>query len=97
MWFAKDAGFIQFDGLPGQIKMGCPATQAYKRRFCDNHQPQACTLLKSDDVDEELGALPGPAVGSSRPNRYVGEPVAETILGKKTTRRKTYYQVNFVT
>jgi len=85
--FAKDAGFIQFDGLPGQIKTGCPATPAYKRRFCDKHQPQACTLLKSDDVDEELGILPGPAVRSSRPNRHVGEPVAEMILAKKTKRK----------
>ena len=32
--YAKDAGFIQFDGLSGLIKTGCSATPAYKSRFC---------------------------------------------------------------
>lgn len=48
----------------------------------------------SDDIDEELGELPGPFVRSRQKKMsHQGEPVAETILAKKMTRKQTYYQV----
>lgn len=94
--YAKGAGFIQFDGIPGQIRTGYPATPAYQSRFCDKYNSQACTLLKNDE-DEEFGTLPGPVVHSNQPKQYIGEPVVEMILAKKSTRKQTYYRVKFVT
>ena len=90
---AKDAGFIQFEGLSGSIKTGCPATPAFKNRFCNDHKNQACNLSSSEEVDTELGVPTGPALRSNQTKRHPGEPVVETILAKKTTRKHTYYQV----
>ena len=92
--YAKDAGFIEFEGLTGSIKTGCPATPSYKSRFCENHGNQACILSVNDDTDEDLGEVPGPVMRSRQKKRCSqGEPVAESILAKKVTRKQTYYQV----
>ena len=51
--YAKDAGIIQFDGLPGSIKTGCPAaTPAFKCRYCIQHKIQACELVNFEDYQE---------------------------------------------
>ena len=84
--FAKDAGYIQFDGLSGSIKTGCPASPAFKSRYCLDHVNQACTLVQSEEIDEDLAA-------DYHPNND-REVVAEMILAKKTTRKQTYYQVS---
>lgn len=46
---AKDAGFVEFTGLSGMIKTGCPLTPAYNCRFCQNHMDQACSLQPEND------------------------------------------------
>ena len=93
---AKDAGFIEFDGLSGSIKTGCVATPAFKSRYCSKHINQACTLISADETDEDLGMIiTGPAMRSKQPKKCsAGELVAEMILAKKTTRKQTYYQVH---
>lgn len=91
--YAKDAGFIEFDGLPGYIKTGCAATPAFKSRYCSAHDNQACNLLYSEEVDEEMETPTGPALRSRSSKRSEGEAVAEMILAKKITRKQTYYQV----
>lgn len=92
--YAKDAGFIQFDGLDGSIKTGCTATPTFKSRYCTRHMNQACTkLLTSEEPDEELGAETGPMLRSHQSKHDPGESVAEMILAKKETRKQTYYQV----
>ena len=41
-------------------------------------------MLVNDDIDKELGELPGPVVRSRQNKRsHQGEPVAETITGKE--------------
>lgn len=50
---AKDAGYIEFDGILGSVKTGCQASPNYKSRFCAKHTPHACDLTKPID-DEEL-------------------------------------------
>ena len=51
--YAKDAGIIQFDGLLGSIKTGCPAaTPAFKCRYCIQHKIQACELVNFEDYQE---------------------------------------------
>lgn len=91
--YAKDAGFIEFEGLVGSIKTGCPATPSYMSRFCADHKNQACILSVNDDTDEELGEVPGPVVRSRQRKCRQGEPIAGSILAKKMTRKQTYYQV----
>lgn len=47
--YAKDAGFVQFPGLPGQIETGCVASPAFKSRFCTKHadlSPLLTQLIK---------------------------------------------------
>lgn len=90
---AKDAGFIQFDNLPGLIKTGCMATPTFKNRYCTEHVNQACTLQNMEIIDEELDEPVGPTIRSLSKQKSVGDPVAETILAKKVTRKQVYYQV----
>ena len=90
---AKDAGFIQFDNLPGLIKTRCTATPAFKNRYCTAHVNQACTLQNMEVIDEELDEPVGPTLRSLSQKKSVGDPVAETILAKKMTRKQAYYQV----
>lgn len=78
---AKNAGFIQFDGLPGSIKTGCPETPAFKSRYCSQHKSQACDL-HSLEVDDELDVPSGPTLRLHQ-QQSAGNPIAEMILAKK--------------
>lgn len=92
---AKDAGFIEFEGLEGSIKTGCSASPDFKSRYCVHHKHQACDLLSSEQVeaDEDLSVVSGPTLRSSARQVEPGDLVAEQILAKKETRRQTYYHV----
>ena len=92
--YAKDAGFIQFDGLSGLIKTGCSATPAYKSRYCSNHANHSCTLSKPEDLDDEIRLQMGSSVGACKITS--SELIAEMILAKKTTRKQCYYQVELL-
>lgn len=78
--YAKDAGFIQFEGLSGSIKTGCPATPTFKSRFCDQHNNQTCTLSMSEEVDEDLDVPSGPRLRAMERRSRPGEPILEMIL-----------------
>lgn len=41
---ARDAGYIEYDGLPGKVKTGCMLTPEYKSRYCSNHKIRACNF-----------------------------------------------------
>ena len=45
---ATEAGYAEFDGLPGRVRTGCPNTPKLKSRYCDLHTP---TSFESNDVD----------------------------------------------
>ncbi len=91
--YAKDASFIQFDGLPGLIKTGCPATPDFKSRYCIQHKSQACDLQSCEEADDKLGVPTGPALRLHQHKQSTGSPVAEMIVAKKATRKQTYHQV----
>ena len=96
--YAKDAGFIEFEGLKGLIKTGCAATPKYKSQYCDKHKNQACNLLYVDQIDteEDLGIQTGPELrdrSSVAQSKKAGNAIAELILSKKATRKQMYYQV----
>ena len=94
--YAKDAGYIEFTGLPGSIKSGCHATPAYKSRYCDDHLHFACDsreLTGKEDMDVgELDAPIGPVLRSAR-KQLRGENIVEIIVAKKVTRHHIYYKV----
>ena len=46
---AKDAGSIQYPGLPGHIKTGCMASPSYKSRYCSNHDVRSCSTSNATD------------------------------------------------
>ena len=83
--YAKEAGFMEFEGLSGSIKTGCPSTPAFKSRYCSEHKDYACSELHHNDIDEDfvLHTGKGPYETS----------IVEKIVDKKTTRKQTYYQV----
>ena len=70
--YAKNAGFVQFSGLPGAVKTGCVASPAFMSRYCPQHKPQACTLLNVDGVDEDLGNLQALHCDPVSPNNTLG-------------------------
>ena len=50
---AKDAGCIQYPGLPGHIRSGCTASPQFKSRFCQEHTSQASLSSCTDNKDGE--------------------------------------------
>ena len=92
--YAKDAGYVEFDGLSGSIKTGCQATPAYKSRYF------ACDFTVACDEDMDTSDLDGPVgstLRSAQRNQEPGEDIVEIILAKKVTRRQTYYKVEVMT
>lgn len=48
---AKDAGWIQYPGLPGCIKTGCMASPAFKSPFCAEHKVRG---VEGEGTSDEL-------------------------------------------
>lgn len=99
--YAKDAGYVEFDGLSGSIKTGCQATPAYKSRYCEQHKPFACdftTVACDEEMDtSDLDGPIGSTLRNAQRNQEPGEDIVEIILAKKVTRRQTYYKVEVMT
>lgn len=72
---AKEAGYAQYQGLPGKIRTGCPNTPDLKSRFCSKHKPTVVTPQSDQSELEQSEGLQG------------------IIIGKKTTRQTTLYEV----
>lgn len=41
---ARDAGYIEYPGLPGKVKTGCMLTPEYKSKYCSEHKIRACNF-----------------------------------------------------
>ncbi len=80
---AKDAGFIEYPGLPGHIKTGCMSSPQFKSRYCKQHVTRACC--------GESGQ--GTTLSDPEASVPVESAVVEMLLAKKETRGQTYYQV----
>jgi hypothetical protein len=80
---ARDAGYIEYDGLSGAIKTGCMNTPQQKSRHCSLHAPRACIQRASESDDEACEKL----------SAVTGDQIVESILEKKETRTTTYYKV----
>ncbi len=80
---ARDAGYTEYEGLPGSIKTGCMNTPESQSRFCTIHQVRICGTKDTLDTDATA-----PPVSTT----YSG--VVERILEKRTTRNANYYKVS---
>ena len=86
--YSKDAGYIEYNGLPGKVKTGCPNTPELKSRFCTLHKPTAAI-----PQEIQLTDVPAQASTSTSSQHSASEEQIAIILAKKQTRQTTFYQV----
>ena len=84
---AKEAGYAEFNGLPGKVKTGCPNTPQLKSRYCPNHTP---TSFKSSPASND------PDSPSTSTASHSEEVQLAYIVGKRETRQTTLYQVQLL-
>ena len=75
---ATSAGYAQFKGLSGQVRIGCQSTPEYKSRYCAIHRPTVATPTHE---------------GNEGQSSSVTEDQAGFITAKRVTRNNTLYQV----
>ena len=57
---ARDAGYIEYPGLPGRVKTGCMMTPQYESHYCSQHQIHSCNFddyVELSDEDITCGKL----------------------------------------
>jgi hypothetical protein len=52
---AKEAGFAEYDGLPGKVKTGCTETPQLQSRYCAAHMPTAYTSSTGGECSTPTG------------------------------------------
>lgn len=83
---ARDAGYVEYEGLQGAVKTGCMNTPELNSRFCAQHTENVAVPQHFDpDSDSPESML-----------QSAKESVVAMILGKRSTRHGTYYQVHIM-
>ena len=78
--FAANAGYAEFKGLNGQVRIGCQDTPSFKSRYCELHKPKVPATAKT------------PAEGT-RHSDDAGDHQLGIITGKRVTRTSVLYEV----
>jgi len=52
---ASEAGFTEFEGLPGAIKTGCPLSPGYQSKYCYEHAPRISQRTAGEDQTHDCG------------------------------------------
>ena len=73
-----NAGYMEYDGLPGKVRTGCPHTPQYMSRYC---KPAIATVQNIKPDDETPQSLTSHE-----------DPVG-LIVNKRVTRSSTLYEV----
>ena len=81
---ARDAGFVEYEGLQGVVKTGCMNTPKLGSRFCELHAENVAVPQQHDPE----------ATSTQSISKETKESVVAMIMGKRTTRNGTYYQVS---
>ena len=79
---AREAGYIEYEGVEGKIKTGCMNTPEQKSQYCTLHKPRACDPITRHCSEE----TPPEPLARDQGN-------VQLILEKKVTRTVTYYKV----
>ena len=74
---ASEAGYIEYESLPGVIKTGCQLSPGYQSKYCYEHAPRISQMTGRDD----------------QTSAHLESGVVRLITAKKHTRKETYYQV----
>ena len=45
--FAANAGYAEFKGLNGQVRIGCQDNPSFKSRYCELHKPKAPAIART--------------------------------------------------
>ena len=53
MTLCCEAGFVEYEGLPGVIKTGCQLSPAYSSKYCYEHAPRVSH--RTDDQVQDNG------------------------------------------
>ena len=81
--YAVDAGYADFNGLPGKIKTGCPNTPAFKSRYCSIHIPYVAHI-QSNGSDTQA---------QTTSSSITAPKLAGIIINKRVTRTSVLYEV----
>lgn len=81
---ATEAGYLEYEGLPGKIKSGCQLTPLQSHKYCYFH---AARVFKPESQSQLL-----PNTECSRRGDFE-EGIIKFIISKKQMRSGTYYQV----
>jgi len=61
---ATNAGYVEYKGLPGRVRTGCPNTPSFKSSYCNEHKPTMAAC--SDNTKEEpVGLILGKRITRS--------------------------------
>ena len=77
--FATNAGYVEYEGLTGRARTGCPNTPDYRSIYCDLHKP--------------VLAVPCHGSNDSPQHKPTKEPIG-LIIGKRETRTSILYEVS---
>ena len=77
---AREARYVEYEGLEGMVKTGCMNTPRLESRFCELHSPRVMNCVDGDEVSSGRGK----------------ERVLVIIIGKRETRSGTHYQVSSI-
>ena len=78
--FDANAGYAEFKGLNGQVRIGCQDTPSFKSMYCELHKPKVPASAKT------------PAEGT-RHSDDAGDHELGIITGKRVTRTSVLYEV----
>ncbi len=73
---ARDAGYTEYEGIPGSIKTGCMNSPEQTSRFCKIHQIRMCNPCPVVDADEAA-----PSVSQSK------DGIVESIIDNSGVSR----------
>ena len=85
---ARDAGYIEYEGLEGVVKTGCMNTPKLGSRFCALHTQNVVIPQQLNPADSEEQ--------HPQPLQSEEESVIAMIVGKTSTRHENYYQVRSI-
>ena len=86
---ATHAGYVEFKGLNGKIRSGCPKTPAHKSSYCSVHtlSVAVCQNLPCDESSTSSASDIAKTASSEK------HPVGK-IIDKRVTRNSTLYKVH---
>ena len=81
---ARDAGYVEYEGLKGVVKTGCMNTPKLQSRFCELHSENVAV---PQQLDTEVGI-------TQDTSQDAEEGVVAMITAKRSTRSGVSYQVS---